>query len=84
MKSKITLLLIATILISILLGCVFYKPSIEDVTIQEIQTIQGIGETLSYRIVDYIGESETFDIEDLINVDGIGEERLKLLKGKFK
>ena len=84
MKSKIVVLLIATILISVFLGCIFYKEPINEATIEDVQAIDGIGETLSHRIVNYIQNNPEADIDDLINVLGIGEKRVKLLKGKFK
>ena len=84
MKSKIVVLIIATVIFSFSLGIALYKPPIEEATVQELQAIDGIGETLSYRIVEYIDDAENFDINDLTNVDGIGEKRLKLVRKEFK
>jgi len=82
--KKTYLLIVIVLLISLVVGVGLYKVPIEDVEICEIQAIDGIGEALSLRIVNYIGDSEKFDIDDLESISGIGPERMKLLKRRFR
>jgi len=82
-KSYAVVILVVLIIVSVI-AVTLNKPPIEQATIYEIQAIQGIGEILSLRIVNYIGDSETFDIEDLLNVKGIGKEKLKELRKEFR
>ena len=84
MRNKVIVLLIATVFFSALLGCMLYKPPIEEATMHDIQAIQGIGEVLSLRIVNYLDDNPNADIDDLINIDGIGEIKLKRIRREFK
>jgi len=84
-KKIIPILIIAIMLTGILAVYVTTdKIPIEQATIDDIRAIDGLDIVLSTRIVNYIQNNPEADIDDLINVDGIGEKRLKLLKGKFK
>lgn len=48
---------------------------------EELQKLTGIGETLAKRIIAYRNNNGKFNtLEDLINVKGIGEKKLKILK----
>ena len=71
------------VLTPLLLVCC-YKPSISTATISELESIDGLGEELSYRVVVYLGEHENADIDDLLNVEGIGEKKLELIKRRYK
>lgn len=82
-KTLITLVLIISI-ISFSLVFAFNKPDIEEATLEEIQSVYGVGEILSERIVAYIDTDEYKDINDLINVEGIGKEKLKQIKKVFE
>jgi len=84
MKSKIAVLLIAVILISVFLGCLLYKDPLNQVTIDEIRALDGFGPILSEKVINYMQEYPDADIEDLIIINGIGEERIKLLRKEFK
>jgi len=48
---------------------------------KELKAIDGIGEVISKRIVDYREENGSFKkISDLLNVNGIGESKLEQIK----
>ena len=41
--------------------------------------IDGIGEVIAYKIVEYANMYGFYSVEDLLNVDGIGEKKLALI-----
>ncbi|WP_186576467.1 helix-hairpin-helix domain-containing protein [Aquibacillus kalidii] len=57
------------------------KVRINNASIEEIQALKGIGETKASAIVQYKEEHGNFTkLEDLLNVDGIGEKTLENIK----
>ena len=51
---------------------------------EEIQTLNGIGETLANSIIEYRKENGKFNsIEDLKNVSGIGESKFEKIKNNI-
>ena len=51
---------------------------------EELQTLPGIGEVLAYRIIRYREECGPFaDMEELLEVEGIGETVLEGLRGRI-
>jgi len=81
---KTYLLITLILVVSLLFGCFLYRPPIEQATIEEIQAIDGLGETLACLVFNYIEDNPNADIDDLIDIKGIGPKRIKLLKGKFR
>ena len=69
--------------ICIVLGVALYKPSVRTATIEELQEINGLGELLSSRVVIYLDTYPNADIDDLLDVEGIGKVKLELIKKEW-
>ena len=54
---------------------------INEATAEQLMEIDGIGEVLAQRIVDYIAENGRLNsIDELLNVEGIGEQKLEKIR----
>ncbi|MDR9419804.1 ComEA family DNA-binding protein [Gracilimonas sp.] len=57
------------------------KVNINTATVAQLQTLNGIGPAYARRIIEYREANDGFDsIEELINVNGIGETRLENIR----
>jgi len=74
------------ILWSFLIGTSLAKVyDLNQVTEEELCTLPGIGKVLAQRIIEYRKEHGRFvSVEELLNVKGIGEKKLKKLKRYLK
>lgn len=51
---------------------------------EELKSIEGIGEVIALRILEYKKNNGNFNkIEDLLNVNGIGEKKLEKIRSKI-
>ncbi len=51
---------------------------------KDLQTLDGIGQGLSKKIVEYRTATPFKDITDIMNVSGIGEKKFEAIKDKIK
>jgi competence protein ComEA len=59
------------------------KVDLNRATIQQLDTLPGIGPAIAQRIVDFRDKNGPFKrIEDLMNVRGIGEKKFQLLQDR--
>lgn len=84
MKNKVIILIIFTILVTSIGGAMLYRPSIHDCTYESLLEIDDIGEVLAERIVLYLENNPGASVNDLVVIHGIGEERLKLIKERYR
>ncbi len=75
--------IVTLISVSLMLGIVFYKPSINTVTYFELVEIEGIGDVKANRILDYVKMNDC-EVEELILVDGIGDKLIDKLSKDFR
>jgi competence protein ComEA len=62
-------------------GAPAVKPSLGSATVEQLDEIDGIGPTLAERIVEYRTENGGFgSLDELQDVEGIGEKRLETLR----
>lgn len=78
------IMLIIVIVVTSVLGAVLYRPSIHDATYEQILEIDDIGIVLTERITKYLKENPNCDIQDLKEICGIGDYRLKLIRKEFR
>ena len=79
--KKISLFLV---LLLFLATAAFAKVNINTATVEELQTIHGIGQTKAEAIVKYRKKNGKFkSVQDLTNVKGIGEKTVKKIKGEI-
>lgn len=86
-KVRIKILLFVLVITMLVLTPILFvccdKPNIHNVGIEELQEINGLGELLSERIVKYLDNNPNADIDDLTDVKGIGEGKIKLIKERW-
>lgn len=56
------------------------KVNINTASKDELKSLNGIGDTLAQNIIDYRTKNPFDDIEDILNVNGIGESKYEKIK----
>lgn len=74
----------ACLLVSCAVGCVWYSPSIESATLEDLDSVPGIGPELASDIIRYCLVWEDVSVDELDCIDGIGPIRLKALKERYR
>jgi len=86
--NKVKRLLIAILVTVLVLSPLIYlethRESIHQAEIHEIQAIDGFGDELSLKVINYIEDNPEACMDDLLYIKGIGKKRLELLKEVFK
>jgi len=83
LSKPLLLILVLILIVGLIMGALAYKPDINTSTYEELVTINGIGEVLGERVSLYLNQNPNADVEDLLNVKGIGEKRLELIKKEW-
>jgi len=83
MKSKFLLLLIMTVLILSLIFLIGSKPDIQNSTYEELIELHDIGDVLAKRILLYLEKNPEASVEELVEVEGIGVQRLQTIKEEW-
>ena len=85
MKKLLIMLAIFIIVFTSCLACFNhnYKSDICLATQEELVEMDDIGEVLAFRISLHLKHNKGCDIDDLMRVKGIGEQRLKEIKKHY-
>ncbi len=59
------------------------KININEATLEELKTLTGIGEATAKKIIEYRKNNTFNDIEDIMNVPGIGESKFENIKDEI-
>jgi len=84
-KSFVLVLVITMLVLTPILFVCCDKPNIRQASAIEIEeSILGIGEHYSQAIVTYLESNKNATIEDLDDIEGIGEKTIDKLKKKWR
>ena len=56
------------------------KININEASEEELKTLTGIGESTAKKIIEYREKNRFIEIEDIINVDGVGTSKFEAIK----
>lgn len=75
---------ISAIVTALILLLIFYKPPIENASINELKEINGIGPMKAAIIEKYYDQCPEASIDSIEDIDGIGEKTVDKLKEKYR
>ena len=76
--------LVTTVIALLIVAWCLSKPPIQNADMSQLIALNGIDTILAERIYDYVKCNPSCDLRDLLDIDGVGEVRLKELKENFK
>lgn len=76
--------LILAMLMILVIGVVFYKPPLKQITREQIDSLYGVGETRLYQIEQFILEDPNVKVEDLRELKGVDDMIIKQLEKRFR
>lgn len=76
--------LILAMLMILVIGVVFYKPPLKQITREQIDSLYGVGETRLYQIEQFILEDPNVKVEDLRSIKGVDDMIIKQLEKRFR
>ena len=75
---------ILAMLIVLVIGVVFYKPPLKQITREQIDTLYGVGEIRLSQIEQFILENPSAKVEDLRMIKGIDDMIIDQLEKRFR
>ena len=76
--------LIFAMLMILVIGVVFYKPPLKQITREQIDTLYGVGEIRLSQIEQFILENPSAKVEDLRMIKGIDDMIIDQLEKRFR
>ena len=76
--------LILAMLMILVIGVVFYKPPLKQITREQIDSLYGVGEVRLYQIEQFILDNPNVKVEDLRSIKGVDDMIIKQLEKRFR
>ena len=83
LKTLICTLIFAMLMI-LVIGVVFYKPPLKQITRDEIESIYGVGEVRLSQIERFILQNPKANVEDLREIKGVDDMIIDQLEKRFR
>ena len=71
-------------LMILVIGVVFYKPPLKQITREQIDSLYGVGEARLYQIEQFILDNPNIKVEDLRSIKGVDDMIIKQLEKRFR
>jgi len=71
-------------LMILVIGVVFYKPPLKQITREQIDSLYGVGEARLYQIEQFILDNPNVKVEDLRSIKGVDDMIIKQLEKRFR
>ena len=75
---------ILAMLMILVIGVVFYKPPLKQITRDEIESIYGVGEVRLSQIEQFILQNPKANVEDLREIKGVDDMIIDQLEKRFR
>ena len=75
---------IFAMLMILVIGVVFYKPPLKQITRDEIESIYGVGEVRLSQIEQFILQNPKANVEDLREIKGVDDMIIDQLEKRFR